>query len=474
MNKSLFRKIFKTIGITSIISLIITILFCSLVIRRYVLNIEVRSIYKQVENTISQYDSGNNKLGERLKLILDKGVIIKGYDENGKYAFKYYSVDNLKVKVDYEKVNKCLNEYARVVLTGENIKGINTIEGISGDCIIIGIPRIENNEVAGAIMVMKPVKEFDNILNGFYIVLAFCLIFVIVFISIAIYISTKTLFKPLNDMTKATINMAKGDFSTRIEETQDDEVGELARAFNYLSYKLEQNDRDVKLLEEMRKNYVANVSHELKTPITSIRAIAELLNDEEIEDSLDKKKYYSMILRESVRLQGLIKDILELSSLQSEKSTPEKKKISLYDLMEEIKSEFEVIASDLDIEFKVYNENIKDTVVFTDYNRILQVMIILLDNAFKFTEEEGIVSVEIEKKEKFVNVIVSDTGIGIAEEDLLFVFDRFYKSDKSRKSTGTGLGLAIAAEIMTNLNERVYVDSKYGVGSKFSFTIHYE
>lgn len=139
-----------------------------------------------------------------------------------------------------------------------------------------------------------------------------------------------------------------------------------------------------------------------------------------------------------------------------------------------MREKFEVIAEDLDINFITPSEEVKYNKVFTNYNRVIQVLVILLDNAFKFTYEEGTVSVEIEEEEEFIKVIVSDTGSGIEDEDLLFVFDRFYKADKSRKSEGTGIGLSIAAEIMTRLDEKIYVESEAGVGSRFIFTLHYK
>lgn len=473
MNKSLFKKILKTIGISSIVSIIITVLFFSFIIKEYVLSIELSQIKQKIDNTISKYDLGNNKLGERLKISLGKGVLIKGYDSEGNNTFRYYTVDNLKIKVNYEQTNKSLDSYSKQILKGKKIYGIENVEGINGKSIVIGEPIIENKKVSSAILIVKPVKEFDKILLGFYVVLVFSLIIVLLSTSIPIYIVTKKLFKPLEDMTKATIKMSKGDFSTKIEENQNDEVGELAKAFNYLSSKLEQNEEEAKKLEQMRKDYVANVSHELKTPITSIRAVAEILNDEEIEDALDKKKYYSMILRESIRMQILIKDILELSSLQSSNLPIEKEIVNLYNLIQDVYLKFEVIAQDLDIEFNIPKSDLKSIDVFTNYNRIVQVMIILLDNAFKFTGEEGRICIDVEDNNEFVNIVISDTGIGIDKEDLPFVFDRFYKVDKSRKSNGTGIGLSIASEIIAHLNETICVESEIGLGSKFIFTIHY-
>nr|WP_317332324.1 HAMP domain-containing sensor histidine kinase [uncultured Romboutsia sp.] len=232
-------------------------------------------------------------------------------------------------------------------------------------------------------------------------------------------------------------------------------------------------DKESKMLDQMRKDYIANVSHELKTPVTSIRAIAEILNDDELKDSIDRKKYYSMILRESIRLEVLIKDMLELSRLQSDNVAFEKSYVSASDIINEVIEKFEIMADDLDIDFITPEklDGIPD--IYTNRNRIVQILIILLDNAFKFTPEEGVVCLEVSIKDEYLEISVIDSGIGIDKENIPFIFDRFYKVDKSPNSNGTGIGLSIAYEIIKHLNENIYVESEVGRGSKFTFTIHY-
>ncbi len=280
----------------------------------------------------------------------------------------------------------------------------------------------------------------------------------------------KGLFK---EMIDATILMSKGDFSIRVEYNKNNEFGKLAKSFNYLADKLEKGYKESKILDQMRKDYIANVSHELKTPVTSIRAIAEILNDDELKDSIDRKKYYSMILRESIRLEVLIKDMLELSRLQSDNVAFEKSYVSASDIINEVIEKFEIMADDLDIDFITPKklDDIPD--IYTNRNRIVQILIILLDNAFKFTPEEGVVCLEVSIKDEYLEISVIDSGIGIDKENIPFIFDRFHKVDKSQNSNGTGIGLSIAYEIIKHLNEKVYVESEVGRGSKFTFTIHY-
>lgn len=475
MNKCLFKKIYINIGLSSIAFVVISILFCSTIAKQHFVKVEIEEIEQKLEETIYKYDTSNNKLGERLKISLGNGIIINGYDSFQNNIFKYYTIDESKYNINYEKVNKSINKQVEYILQGNSTSGVTNIDGIQGSSIIVAQPIIEKDKILGAVFVIKPQSELNKTLSNFYIILIISLILLLISTVIPIYLVTKKILKPLKDMKDATISMSKGDFSKRIniKQVEENEVSELINAFNYLSDKLEQNDNNIKLLEKMRRDYVANISHELKTPITSIRAVAEALNDDMV-DECDKKRYYSMILRESVRMQALIKDMLELSRLQNSHEIIEKEYISIQSIIKETKEKFEVLAEDLDISFITPCNKIEDITVFTNRNRVTQVLVILLDNAFKFTEEEGTISIDIEKDAGFIKVIVSDTGCGIEDEDLLFVFDRFYKADKSRNSEGTGIGLSIAAEIMTRLNENIYVESKEGMGSKFIFTLHYK
>ena len=237
---------------------------------------------------------------------------------------------------------------------------------------------------------------------------------------------------------------------------------------------LEQNVNQSKLLEKTRRDYVANVSHELKTPVTSIRAMAEILKDGSLVDKVDKDKYYSMILRESIRLESLIKDMLELSKLQSGKESLEKKKVSLNETLLQVIDEFKIMSEDLDIELIIDIDFDDLPEVYTNINRIAQVLVILIDNAFKYTANNGSVTLKVLKQEDYVKVSVCDTGVGVEEEDIPFIFDRFYQADKSHSSEGTGIGLSIAWEIMKNLDENIYYESNDIYQSIFNFTIHYE
>ena len=224
-------------------------------------------------------------------------------------------------------------------------------------------------------------------------------------------------------------------------------------------------------LEQTRRDYVANVSHELRTPLTAMRALIEPLRDGLIRTEEQRQQTYDVVLRETMRLTRLVSDMLELSRLQSGKASLTKSVFSPGPVLGLIRETYSAYAEDYQQTF-VYD--VPDTLpdVLGNPDRTQQVLIALLDNAFKYSAEGGTVTLSAVVDGGVIRVTVRDTGIGISPEDLPHVFDRFYKADKSHGGKGTGLGLAIAYEIMKQLGEEMKVDSVLGEGSAFMFTLH--
>ena len=224
-------------------------------------------------------------------------------------------------------------------------------------------------------------------------------------------------------------------------------------------------------LEQTRRDYVANVSHELRTPLTAMRALIEPLRDGLIRTEEQRQQTYDVVLRETMRLTRLVSDMLELSRLQSGKASLTKSVFSPGPLLGIIRETYSAYAEDYQQTF-VYDVPDALPSVLGNPDRTQQVLIALLDNAFKYSDEGGTVTLSAVVDGGVIRVTVRDTGIGISPEDLPHVFDRFYKADKSHGGKGTGLGLAIAYEIMKQLGEEMKVDSVLGEGSAFTFTLH--
>lgn len=230
---------------------------------------------------------------------------------------------------------------------------------------------------------------------------------------------------------------------------------------------------ELRRLERIRQDFVANVSHELRTPISSIKGYSETLLEGAIEDKDNAKDFISIIYKESNRLAKLIDDLLNLSKIESNG-------MKMVFLPVDVLSVINRIVSIIDKQAKLKSISIRiDALsglrkVLADETRLSQVILNLLDNAIKYTHENGVITITVLSRDvKFIQVDVSDTGIGIPEKDLPRIFERFYRVDKarSRELGGTGLGLSIVKHIIHAHGGEVWVKSEPGKGSTFSFTI---
>ena len=230
---------------------------------------------------------------------------------------------------------------------------------------------------------------------------------------------------------------------------------------------------DEQKLERTRRDYVANISHELRTPLQTLRGLIEPLADGMVKKEADKTRYYNIILNETMRLSRLIDDMLELSKLQSRTLAFKTFPFDLNQLLSDLETKFRPIMQEADINFKVRFNSGKLPTVMGNPDRVEQILIILLDNAKKYTPAGKSITVysDFLDTEGKVYISVEDTGQGIHEYDINHIFDRFFKADRARGKKGTGLGLAIAKELLTYMGEDITVKSTYGEGTTFTFTL---
>jgi signal transduction histidine kinase len=268
--------------------------------------------------------------------------------------------------------------------------------------------------------------------------------------------------QPLRDMASAARRMETGDYTTRVHTRSRDEVGQLAAAFNRMSAELQN-------LEQSRRDLVANVSHELKTPIAAIRAHLEnLLDGVEHPD----RQTLQVMLSQTERLSRLIEQLLELSRLESGELPLQREDVPLAPLVTQVLSEIDVARSDSGV--AVESELPEDLpAVDADRERVHQVLYNLLDNAVRFTPSGGAVTVSAQRHNGSVEVQVADTGMGIPSEHLPRLFERFYRADpaRSREDGGTGIGLAIARSVVEAHGGHIRAESELGKGSVFTFDL---
>jgi signal transduction histidine kinase len=268
--------------------------------------------------------------------------------------------------------------------------------------------------------------------------------------------------QPLRDMALAARKMERGDYGQRVHTASRDEVGQLAAAFNRMSDELES-------LERLRRDLVANVSHELKTPISALRAHLENLLDGVERPAPETLQ---VMLSQSERLGRLVDRLLDLSRLESGEMPLQREAVPLRPLVSQVLSEIEVARSGRGVAIE---DLVPDDLppIFVDRERVHQVLFNLVDNAVRFTPSGGRVVVSARRANGSCEVSVTDTGPGIAPEHLPRLFERFYRVDPSRsqKDGGTGIGLAIARSVVEAHGGRIRADSEVGKGSTFAFEL---
>jgi signal transduction histidine kinase len=273
---------------------------------------------------------------------------------------------------------------------------------------------------------------------------------------------SRRILAPVEALKVAARNMAAGDLSQRVAIESDDEIGDLARAFNAMADGLAR-------LEELRRNMVTDVAHELRTPLTNIRGYLEALRDGVVEQD---HQMIDSLYDEAIILSRLVNDLQELSLAEAGQINLQQQPVALADVTDRVVEAVQLSAEAAGVNLRVSLPQ-DLPIVKVDPQRIGQVLRNLIDNGIAYTLPGGEVCVEARAGEEEVEVRVQDTGIGIADEDLPHIFERFYRADKSRSRTtgGAGLGLTIAKQLVEAHGGRIWVESTEDEGSVFVFTL---
>ncbi|WP_010529554.1 sensor histidine kinase [Lentibacillus jeotgali] len=324
----------------------------------------------------------------------------------------------------------------------------------------IGVP-IEVNGATYALFVRPDTMQQFGEMRIF---LAVLLILTLLFSFLMVLISTQFVVKPIKKLTEATKKIAAGNYHLKMDVHRHDEIGRLASDFKKMSDSLERT-------EEKRQEFVSSVSHEIQSPLTSIQGFSRAIKDENLTEK-ERSHYLTIIEKESKRLSLLSKQLLTLTSLDHEKEM----EMIRYDAAEQLKevvlaTEWQWQEKDITIEM-----DLVPTTVTGDPSLLFQVWMNLAENAIRYTETGGTITIRSFDDKTGAWIVVEDTGIGIAIKDLPFLFDQFYKVDKARTRTenSTGLGLSITKKVIELHRGTIMVDSEPGKGSTFTVNIPYE
>ena len=351
-------------------------------------------------------------------------------------------------------------------LSGQRGSSTRFSATLQTDMLYLAIPRFESEKLLGVIRTAVPLFSIDSLLNELYRQFLILLLVLLAIISTVIINIYRKVSQPLAEIVDEANLYAKGDFSNTLPDYDIKEIAELGGALNRMA---EQLDR----LENLRQDFVANVSHELKTPIATIKSYVETLLDGAQHDPADLERFLNIVLKQNDRLAEIVDDLLTLSRLESAPVT-QLLALNEADACQLVQASAENCQSRADaknIEIKI---NCKpDIAIQVDYSLMTQALVNLIDNAIKYSNEKKIITLSVEETRNQILLSVSDEGPGIAEEHIPRLFERFYRVDKSRSRRigGTGLGLAIVKHIVHIHGGQVEVSNNATEGCCFSIKL---
>ena len=334
----------------------------------------------------------------------------------------------------------------------------------SDEVLTMIVPVTEGFSTKGYLLVHKPLSYFEEQQHSI-MVCAYITLIVIYVLSFMIFLGIHLfIYLPLRKITEAAKQYASGNLDYEIPVNSQDEIGYLSASLNYMSTHL-------KDMEDYQKKFVANVSHDFRSPLTSIKGYIEAIADGTIPVEL-QGKYLNIILFETERLTDLTRDLLTLNEFDTKDLLLNKESFDLHEMMKQVAASFEGTCTSRKISIELLFAS-RVLYVHADRSKIQQVLYNLLDNAIKFSNPQSTVTIETTERGEKIFTSVRDYGIGIPKEDLSKIWERFYKSDLSRgkDKKGTGLGLAIVREIIQAHNENINVISTEGVGTEFIFSL---
>lgn len=472
MRKSLFSKIFFTqiiVNLTIILLIIPTLFF---VIGDYFVSTHKEAILQdagRVAGFSAQIaDVGGNErtwefFRSGIEFVSGQSTVLVANSEGSIIA----SPKNTP-GVNLSKIDK---NFIKSASEGRSVVQLYPKGSIFSEQTLVAIVPIQKHDVVsgetrflGASIAFKPIPQIRNIQNRIIAIVFMVQSVAWVVAFIVAFILTRQIIKPVKRMRDAAKSIAAGNFNKRIPVTSADEIGQLSESFNSMTQSLNE-------LENMRSSFISDVSHELRTPMTIISGFIEGVLDGTIPEG-EKNKYLATVLEEVKRLSRLVSDLLEASRLEQGKIKIEKISLDINRLVAESVFNYEkpLTEKKINVELRL-DEN--ECFAFADKDSIKRVLINLIDNAIKFTPEGGDISVSTQCKDKKVYVSIKNSGEGIPKEDLRHIWERFYKTDKSRSNDkkGVGLGLHIVKTIISQHGGEIFAESEEGQYAMFTFVL---
>ena len=465
MRKTLYLKLCLAYLIFGFFSFIVVATFAASMTQEQLKREKADALYKEATLIANTYASDlyNNEISletvkkqlDAIDLFLDSTIWI--INPSGRLILSTDSPLDVSTEV-------VIDGFDPTVTVGSYYTTGYFFESFEKEQLSVFAPISTNYKVQGYVVIHTAMSDIrassEDILSISYIVMV--IIFLLSFIILLFF--TEFVYSPLKKITTATEQYASGNMHYELSVDSDDEIGYLAAALSYMASEIAKN-------EDGQKKFIANVSHDFRSPLTSIKGYLDAMLDGTIPPEMHEK-YIGIVRNETERLTKLTNSLLTLNNLNMRGMVLEKTVFDINQIIRNTAASFEgtLLKKQISIELVLTGETLP---VEADMGRIQQVLYNLLDNAIKFSHHDSTIKIETTEKHQKVFVSVKDSGIGIPKESLKLIWDRFYKTDLSRgkDKKGTGLGLSITKEIIHAHNENINVISTEGVGTEFIFSL---
>ena len=429
----------------------------------------INTISDTIESSLLHKTVTDKQVEDTARLLVGNNVCALIYNEQNKIIYEIDSLGELcifdeKININDEEIVIDKNNKYIIDLLKENQMISYTPESnITGAEMLLYGKQIKSNLANYYLLIntpLEPVESYVNFILSQYLYMA---IFVIIIALLLAYLLSRRISKPIVKMKNEAIKLADGNYDLDLKTDSFSEINDLAITLDDATKKLSK-------VNDLRQDIVANVSHDIKTPLTMIKAYAEMIKDISGDDKEKREEHLNVIIKETEYLDKLVNDMSELSKLQSGNIELNKTNFDLKDIVLDVVGLLKQLSLEKNIKI---NTNLKSVIVYADEIKLSQVIYNFLSNALKYSDENTTVEINIIDDEDKVRLEVKDEGDGISEEALPYIWDRYYKIDKSfnRNVNQTGLGLAIAKAILEAHNASYGVESTLNEGSIFHFEL---
>ena len=470
MKKTLIPKLIFSYVLFVVLGFIILCTFTQHAITHYAENREAQQLYRESVQIASGYADNYNKYSFSLQDFQ------KQMQSLGEYLSAQIWIMDNQGNILFDSTDESVGKNAANA-NYKTLKGFNTSDfgnryymtgnfygSFSEKNLTVFSPITSNYRIHSYVMIHKTVSSITQNANGFMNIVFYTIEFVFLTALFLLLLFAHGFYRPLHRLTIVSESYAKGNFEPRTQIHRNDELGYLANTMDYMANELD-------TLEEDQRKFISNVSHDFRSPLTSIKGYLEAIIDGTIPPEM-QEKYLKIVLFETERLHKLTQSLLTLNDIDDKGNMLDLTSFDINAVIKDTAASFEGTCTKKRISISLILAS-RTLYVCADMGKIQQVLYNLIDNAIKFSNNDSTITVETTEKHGKVFVSVKDTGCGIPKASITKIWERFYKLDASRGKDrkGTGLGLSIVKEIITAHNQNINVISTEGVGTEFIFTL---